>query len=207
MGQMRGKPGRAWALGLAAGLLTTLLASSARVEAGPPAGGGDVEGGAGLTPAMIAAVDADALALAKAVRGCEPAAILVAVDDDGLPVMQRLAAVRGAAWLGRPEAALGPLARVMVGRDSLLAPAAAAAVRQIIARVGAAELSAAEVSREDLADARSALNAVAGAGTLRPDLRAVAQEALAWLDGLSLRPPEKKKPKAGGEQPGTPAGP
>lgn len=136
-----------------------------------------------LSP-LSAAMDRDPLEMARAVRHCDPGAIRAALDGPDVSPVLQLAAIRGAPWLRRPEEALVALVRIMGGRDSLLAPAAAVAIRRIVAALDAHVLAAAEVDLGDLEGLRAPLQALVEQPLLRPDFRAVAAEALAWLDGL-----------------------
>lgn len=129
--------------------------------------------------------DADPLELARVASRLDDQTVLRSLDPQA-PVAERLAAVRAAVWLRAPECALGPLVELLAGRDSELAPAAAASLVRVANTLDAGALARREVLVGDLAPVRARLAAIAQDGTRRADLRALAGEAAAALGAAGV---------------------
>lgn len=140
--------------------------------------------------AALKLVDSDPLELARVVDGLETDAVVSALAKPA-SVRQKLTLIRAAPWVDGPHRTLLALATLMSGRDSLLAPAAAAAVSRIIAGLDAESLLSREVLPAELEPARLALAAVTASKLVRADIRAVAAVAVGafdhWLGPLPAR--------------------
>lgn len=148
-------------------------------QAEPPAG------------ALIAVRDADPLELARVAARLGDAAVL-ALLAPSQPVAAQLAAVRAAPWLREPERALLPIAELIAGRDSELAPAAARAALQITRALDADALARRELLPDDLAPALSALARAAVLSRVRDDLRRMAAAAAEQLRAAGVPEPAAK---------------
>jgi hypothetical protein len=99
---------------------------------------------------------------------------------------QSLVAVRAAPFAFAPERLVPALARLLCGRDPVLAPEAGVACVQMAERLRPSELAAREALRADLQAARESLRcAVESQPAVRADLRAAAlllEARLAELD-------------------------
>lgn len=136
--------------------------------------------------AKLVAAGTDPLEVGRFVAVLGDAAVLTALGE-AAPAVERLAAVRAARWLAAPEQALAPLAAILEGRDSELAPSAARAVAAIAAGLDADALARREVLPEELSAVRERLLAAAERSTLRADIRTSAAEAAAALAAAGVK--------------------
>jgi hypothetical protein len=125
--------------------------------------------------------DADPIELERAVlRFGDVAVLALLADGQAGPV--RLAAIRAARWLVAPEHALPVLAELVVGRDSVLAPAAALASMRIARELDPDALSRREADPQQLALALRTLRRGLRTPQVRADLRMIAAEAVASIE-------------------------
>lgn len=134
---------------------------------------------------LTAVADADPIELARVAGALGDSAVLAAMSE-GRPGAERLAAVRAAPWLDAPELALDLLVRLLVGRDSELAPSAARAVARIAAALDADTLARREVLPESLSAVRAKLTEAVERETLRADIRVLAAEAAFQLSAAGV---------------------
>lgn len=130
--------------------------------------------------ALLGVRDGDPLEFARVAARCGDRALLKLLSD-ATPPATRLAAIGASRWLVAPEAALPDLIRLLGGRDSLLAPAAAHATFEIALRLDRDALDRREASLAELAESLRALRQASEIPHLRPELRMMASRAAALL--------------------------
>lgn len=129
--------------------------------------------------------DSDPLELARVAGRCGDRGVLLLLSDS-TPGAMRLAAIGASRWLIAPESALPALIRLLGGRDSLLAPAAARATLEIALRLDRDALDCREAAPEQLAASLTALRQVSEMPHVRPELRMMAGRAAALLEAAGV---------------------
>lgn len=155
-------------------LLVLVLATSPAASA---------QSGGHSTDPLASIVDADPMALARAVDRIGDAEVLARLEASR-PRSVRVAAMRATPFMDGPEAAFATLAELAGGRDPWLAPEAARALLEATEGLGVDGLARREANLEALARVSEALEAVAADETARDDVRAACGLAAGRLRAL-----------------------
>lgn len=154
-------------------LATLTLAALALLPVGGISGAQEVD-------PLLSVADADPLELSRVVARMGDTEVLAALG--GTSAARALLAIQSCPYLAESEASLPVLGALARGRDPDLAPAAALAASRVVEGLTASELTAREVSAEDLRTAAELFEAIASEEGARPDIR---QGALLVVAGLA----------------------
>ncbi|MDH5674708.1 MAG: hypothetical protein OEZ06_21450 [Myxococcales bacterium] len=140
----------------------------------------------GPAAALRSVRDADPMRLGRLVDRHGDDAIIALLSQD-TETLVRLQAIRASARLSAPERALPALVQLLGLRDSVLAPAAGQALREIAPGLQLEALRGREADLSALTAALAVLQRLQQREGLRADLRTVATELVARLKDLGVR--------------------